>query len=72
MTTAIAIEPKISRQKTIQQDSLLEELYTYYSLSQLETMLENKPDRMLLQKWKVTGESLREELKSAIDLVKND
>lgn len=72
MTTAIAIEPGISRQKTIQRGSLLEELYTYYSLSQLEAMLENKPDKMLLQKWKATGESLREDLKLAIELVKND
>ncbi len=69
---ATAIAQKISRQRIIEPNTALEELYTNYSLSQLQVMLENEPDKALLQKWQATADSLREELKLAIDFVKND
>jgi len=69
---ANAIAQKISRQRIIEPNTALEELYTNYSLSQLQAMLENEPDKALLQKWQATEDSLREELKLAIDFVKND
>lgn len=68
----LAITQKTSRQKTIQPDTALEEMYTYYSLSQLKAMLENKPDKALVQKWQASDESLRKDLKLAVELVKND
>ncbi len=72
MTTASAVDAKKSNQNTIQQNTLLEELYTYYSLTQLQAMLESEPDKLLLQNWKVTSEELRENLALAVDFVKND
>jgi len=72
MTTATALETKISRQKVIQHESLLEEMYTYYSLSELQAMLESEPDQVLLQKWRTTGKTLRKDIELAIEFVKND
>jgi len=72
MPAATAAKPRKSKQKIIEPNTLLETLYTYYSLSQLQTMLESEPDKMLLRNWKVTDEVLRKEIEEAIVFIKND
>jgi len=72
MPSATAVKPRKLKQKTIEPNTLLETLYTYYSLSQLEAMLDGEPDKLLLQNWKVTDDVLRSEVEKAIVFVKND
>lgn len=72
MITSSAVEPKNSRRKTIPHNTLLEDLYTYYSLTQLQSMLESEPDKVLLHNWNVSSETLRKNLVVAIDFIKND
>ena len=72
MTTASAVEHKQTRPKTIQHNTLLEDLYTNYSLSQLQSMLESEPDKVFLHNWNVSGEKLRKNLAVAIYFIKND
>lgn len=73
MPTAFALKPTKSKQKTIQPNTLLEELYTYYSLSELQAMLESDTDKLQFKKnWNVSSDALHDELILAIEFVKND
>jgi len=72
MSVASVLYPSRLNQKTIQSNTLLEELYTYYSLSQLQLMLKCEPDKTLLQSWNVSAEKLMADIKVAIEFVKND
>jgi len=72
MPIASVVKPKISKQKIIQPNTLLEELYTFYSLSQLQAMLESEPDKLHLKNWNVSHDVLHEDLKLAIEFVNND
>lgn len=71
MYTATEIKAKKSRQ-VIKHNTLLEELYTNYSLSQLQLMLACESDKLHLLSWNVSNEILHANLKVALELVKND
>lgn len=72
MDNVAVLTPEKSNLKFIPRNTLLEELYTHYSLSQLQTMLTSEPDQLLLKTWNVTSEKMFADIKVAIDFVKND
>lgn len=58
--------------EAIEADSLLEELYTYYPLDTLNSMLTDKPDAASLITWDVSLRDYRAIVQRAIELVKYD
>jgi len=62
MSTVTAVEHQKSARILIPSNTLLEELYTYYSLFQLQAMLKCEPDEDLLKYWGITAKRLQEEL----------
>lgn len=72
-TCLVATVRKIQTEpKEIQPDSLLEDLYTHYSLHELQSMSESAPVEVMLLAWDVNEQTYYAELKKAIELVKND
>ena len=56
----------------IETDSLLEELYTFYPLETLNSMLSEKPDATSLVTWNVSLNDYQAIVRRAIELVKYD
>ena len=56
----------------IEPGSLLEELYTYYPIETLNSMLTEKPDAASLVTWNVSLRDYRAIVQRAIEMVKYD
>lgn len=56
----------------IKPNSLLDTLYTYYPLEQLEEMLDTNPDHETLVLWKVSVKDYKSAIRTAIEYVKLD
>ncbi len=62
---------KVEKEK-IQPNTLLEHLYTQYSLEQLEEMLTVKPDDATLLVWNVNSRDFAAIVQRAIEFVRED
>lgn len=62
----------VSTTDAIPEDSLLEYLYTYSTLDQLNAMLVSQPDYGTLVKWNVTVDEYKANVRTAIELVIRD
>ena len=61
-----------SSREIIPSHSLLEELYTNYTVSELESMLNTQPDEAQLRAWKLSPDAYQSVVAKALEFVRND
>lgn len=71
--SSVLIAPEVRiNSRLVQVDSLLEHLYTYFGVDQLNDMLNSRPSEDTLAVWSVTEEEYKSNVQAAIDLVVSD
>jgi len=72
MSTVILANPNQFAQSEIHPDSLLDFLYTYFTLNQLQELLENQPAEETLRFWNVSSAEFKSQVRLAIEYVVRD
>ena len=72
MSTALKRSVGLIQATPIQSGTLLEHLYTFFPLAELQEQLDRSPDESTLRKWSVSQSEYHEQVRIAIEYVERE